>query len=263
MRIATWNVNSLGARRPRVEAWLAEMEPDVICLQETKLADKAFPALTFRALGYDSVHHGQGQWNGVAILSKIGIEDPVAGFDDGESPDPDARIVWATCGGVRVVSVYVPNGRTLTDDHYQYKLRWLARLRQLLDDRYDPSQPLAICGDYNIAPSDLDVWDVAAFIDSTHVSEAERAAFQTLLDWGLTDLLRARHPEAGLYTYWDYRAGNFHKKMGMRIDHILATAPLADALEFIFIDRNARKGTKPSDHTVLEATVGWPTAALP
>jgi exodeoxyribonuclease-3 len=253
MRIATWNVNSLNARLPRVEEWLAEMQPDVVCLQETKLSDDAFPALTFRALGYDSVHHGYSQWNGVAVLSRVGIDDVVNGFPDGDEPDRDARLIWATCGGVRVASMYVPNGRALDDEHYRYKLGWLARLRRVLDTDCSPDRPLVLCGDYNIAPADDDVWDVRQFRDSTHVSVPERDAFRSLLDWGTVDVLRDRHPDEGLYTYWDYRAGSFHKRMGMRIDHILASRSLAERLRFVFIDRNARKGTKPSDHTVLLA----------
>ena len=253
MRVATWNVNSLNARLPRVEEWLAEMQPDVVCLQETKLSDDAFPALTFRALGYDSVHHGYSQWNGVAVLSRVGIDDVVNGFPDGDEPDRDARLIWATCGGVRVASMYVPNGRALDDEHYRYKLGWLARLRRVLDTDCSPDRPLVLCGDYNIAPADDDVWDVRQFRDSTHVSVPERDAFRSLLDWGTVDVLRDRHPDEGLYTYWDYRAGSFHKRMGMRIDHILASRSLAERLRFVFIDRNARKGTKPSDHTVLLA----------
>ncbi|MFN0091346.1 MAG: exodeoxyribonuclease III [Acidimicrobiales bacterium] len=253
LRIATWNVNSLNARMPRVEEWLAEMAPDVVCLQETKLPDTAFPALVFQGLGYESVHHGQGQWNGVAILSRVGLEDPAFGFADGAPEDPDARIVSARCAGVRVYSVYVPNGRSLDDDHYRYKLAWLERLRGLLDAEHDPAEPVAICGDYNIAPDDRDVWDPGAFVGSTHVSEPERAAFRRLLDWGLVDTLRARYDHEGIYTYWDYRDGCFHKKMGMRIDHILASAALAERLRFVLVDRNARKGSKPSDHTVLWA----------
>ncbi len=235
---------------PRVEEWLAEMEPDVVCLQETKLADTAFPHLAFQQLGYESVHHGQGQWNGVAILSRVGIENPVNGFDDGDEADPDARLLWATCGGVRVASMYVPNGRSLADPHYQYKLGWLARLRKVLDGM-DKTQPLVLCGDYNIAPGDDDVWDMAKFVNSTHVSVPERDAYRALLDWGLVDLVRREYPQSGVYTYWDYRAGDFHQKRGMRIDHLLATPTLADRCEFVFIDRNARKGTKPSDHTVV------------
>ncbi len=251
MRLATWNVNSLNARMPRVEDWLAEMQPDVVCLQETKLADDAFPALAFKALGYDSAHHGFNQWNGVAILSKVGIDDVVEGFPDDDEPDRDARLLWATCGGVRVVSMYVPNGRTLADEHYQYKLGWLDRLQRAIEAHHRPDDLLVLCGDYNIAPGDDDVWDMQQFVDSTHVSEPERDAFRRLLEWGTVDLVRTRYPDAGLYTYWDYRAGAFHKKMGMRIDHLLASRALAERAGFVFIDRNARKGTKPSDHTVV------------
>ncbi|MCC6436861.1 MAG: exodeoxyribonuclease III [Acidimicrobiales bacterium] len=253
MRLATWNVNSLNARMPRVEQWLEELQPDVVCMQETKLSDDAFPAMAFKALGYDSAHHGFNQWNGVAILSRVGIDDVVEGFPDDDEPDRDARIIWATCGGVRVVSMYVPNGRTLADEHYQYKLGWLARLQRALDAHHTPRDLLVLCGDYNIAPGDDDVWDMAQFNDSTHVSEPERSAFRSLLEWGTVDLVRARYPEDGLYTYWDYRAGCFHKRMGMRIDHLLASTALAERSGFVFIDRNARKGTKPSDHTVVMA----------
>ncbi|MBM3683492.1 MAG: exodeoxyribonuclease III [Actinobacteria bacterium] len=254
MKLATWNVNSLNARMPRVVQWIEEMEPDVLCLQETKLADDAFPHLEFRALGYDTVHHGQGQWNGVAILSRVGLDDPVAGFDDGGPPDRDARLVWATCGGLRVASMYVPNGRELTDDHYTYKLGWLDRLAVLLEGR-TPGRSHALCGDFNIAPGDDDVWDLAAFVDSTHVSAPERAAFDRLVGLGFRDVLRTRHPDAGLYTYWDYRGGAFHKRQGMRIDHVLVDGAAADTVSFVFVDRNARKGDKPSDHTVLMVEV--------
>ena len=163
MLVATWNVNSLKVRMPRVEEWLATVQPDVLCMQETKLSDAQFPAMAFSALGYESVHHGSGQWNGVAILSKVGISDVVPGFDDGEAPDVDTRIIWATCGGVRVASVYVPNGRELDHDHYRYKLDWLSRLRHHLDAHHSPDEPLVVCGDWNIAPTDIDVWSTAAF----------------------------------------------------------------------------------------------------
>jgi exodeoxyribonuclease-3 len=248
VRIATWNVNSLKARLPRVEAWLADAQPDVLCLQETKLADSAFPALAFHALGYESVHHGEGRWNGVAILSRVGLEDPRPGWTDDGTPDPDARIVWATCGGVRMASVYVPNGRELTHEHYLYKLAWLDRLRAHLAAGYSPSDPVLVAGDFNIAPTDDDVWDPEQFVGSTHVSEPERAALGALADWGLHDTFRRLHPEPGHFTYWDYRAGMFHKGMGMRIDLLLATAPVADAVTAAVMDRDARKGTKPSDH---------------
>jgi exodeoxyribonuclease-3 len=248
MRIATWNVNSLKARMPRVEEWLDYAQPDVLCLQETKLADSAFPALAFEGLGYTTAHHGEGRWNGVAVLSRVGLDDVVFGFDDTEEPDTDARMLWATCGPVRVCSVYVPNGREVGHDHYRYKLGWLARLRAVLDARCDPAEPLVIAGDYNIAPTDDDVWDIKAFDGSTHVTEPERDALAALEEWGLEDAFRRLHPEPGLFSYWDYRAGMFHKRQGMRIDLVLATKPVVEATTFTLIDRQARKGTLPSDH---------------
>jgi exodeoxyribonuclease-3 len=251
--VATWNVNSLNARMPRVEQWLEEVAPDVVCLQETKMADAQFPSLDFRRLGYDSVHHGQGRWNGVAILSRVGLEDPVHGFDDDDEPDPDARLVWATCGGVRVGSVYVPNGRELGHDHYAYKLAWLARLRGVLERHHDPDELLVLLGDWNVAPADDDVWDMAAFAGSTHVSEPERRAIAALRDWGLVDTLRERYPQPGIYSYWDYRNGDFHQRRGMRIDYQLSTRPLARRCTMDLIDRNARKGSKPSDHAPVLA----------
>jgi exodeoxyribonuclease-3 len=247
-RFATWNVNSLRARLERVEQWIATVEPDVVVLQETKLADDNFPALTFAAMGYETAHHGLNQWNGVAILSRVGIEDVVAGFDDGAPPDPDARIVWATCGGIRVASAYVPNGRSLDDDHYRYKLEWLARLRADLDRAHTPSQDLIVAGDFNIAPDDRDVWDPAEFAGATHVSEAEREALGEIEAWGLEDVFRRHHDVGGLFSWWDYRAGNFHKGKGMRIDLVLATKGLAEQSVSALVDRNARKGKQPSDH---------------
>lgn len=253
MLIATWNVNSLKARLPRVEEWVATVQPDVLCLQETKLSDAQFPALTFSALGYESVHHGQGQWNGVAILSRVGLEDALAGFDDGGSPDPDARLLWATCGGVRIASVYVPNGREVGHDHFHYKLAWLGRLRAHLDAHHDPSEALAVCGDWNIAPDDRDVWSPAAFEGSTHVTPAEREALEEVKAWGLVDVFRERYSEGGLFSYWDYRGGDFHQHRGMRIDYILASIALAKTSVSDLIDRNARKGQKPSDHAPVLA----------
>jgi exodeoxyribonuclease-3 len=246
--IATWNVNSLNARMPRVTEWLEQVAPDVLCLQETKLADDKFPALEFRGLGYEAVHHGEGRWNGVAVLSRVGIDDVVAGFDDGREPDPDARALWATCGGVRVCSVYVPNGRELGHDHYRYKLDWLGRLRAHLDRHHSPEEPLVVLGDWNIAPTDDDVWSPAAFEGHTHVSGPERAALAAVSDWGLHDTLRDRYPQPGIFSYWDYRNGDFHKRRGMRIDYLLSSSALAGRSVADLIDRNARKGTKPSDH---------------
>lgn len=248
MLIATWNVNSLNARMPRVQEWLEEVSPDVLCMQETKMSDAQFPAMEFASMGYESVHHGEGRWNGVAILSKVGLEDPTYGFDDGEDPDPDARIVWATCAGVRVCSVYVPNGRALDDPHYQYKLAWLHRLLTVLETRHSPEELLVILGDWNVTPADIDVWSPEAFAGSTHVSDPERAAIAALREWGLVDTFRERYPQGGLYSYWDYRNGDFHKRRGMRIDYLLSTRPLAERAVVDLVDRNARKGTKPSDH---------------
>ena len=254
MDIATWNVNSLNARMPRVEDWLARAKPDVLCMQETKLANDAFPADTFADLGYESAHHGQGRWNGVAILSRVGLDDVHLDFADGEDPDQDARIVWATCGGVRVASVYVPNGREVDHDHYHYKLGWLGRLRASLEATTDPSSPVVVTGDFNIAPEDRDVWDIKAFDGATHVTDRERDALDNVKDWGLVDVFRRCYPDDdGLYTYWDYTAGRFHKREGIRIDLILATEGLAESVEYCIVDRNGRKGTKPSDHTPLVA----------
>jgi exodeoxyribonuclease-3 len=252
VRIATWNVNSLKQRLERVEEWLAYAQPDVVCLQETKLADTAFPAMAFSALGYDSAHHGQGQWNGVAILSRVGLEDVVAGFADGQAPDAEARLISATCAGIRVASAYVPNGRSLEDEHYRYKLSWLDRLHAHLATTATEGQSVAVCGDFNIAPQDRDVYSPAAFIGSTHTSPEERAALERLLEWGLVDTFRLRYPDTEqLFTWWDYRAGNFHKHLGMRIDLVLASKDLAARTSWAWIDRNARKGKGPSDHAPL------------
>ena len=217
------------------------------------MTDAQFPAMDFQLLGYESVHFGQGRWNGVAILSKVGLEDPVFGFDDGREQDVDARIVWATCAGVRVCSVYVPNGRELTNDHYVYKLDWLGRLRAHLDAHHTPDELLVVLGDWNVAPTDRDVWDPSAFVDSTHVSAPERAAIADVVDWGLVDTFRERYPEDGLYTFWDYRNGDFHERRGMRIDYLLASPALAECCTADLIDRNARKGIKPSDHAPVLA----------
>ncbi|MDQ3757880.1 MAG: exodeoxyribonuclease III [Actinomycetota bacterium] len=252
MRIATWNVNSLKARLPRVEEWLDYAQPDVLCMQETKLSDAAFPTMAFTARGYEVAHHGSGQWNGVAILSRVGIDDVVDGFCQGVEADQDTRLVTATCGGVRVVSVYVPNGRSLGDPHYEYKLSWLSRLREHLDATADPDGLVAVCGDFNVAPEDRDVWSPSRFKGCTHVSAPERDAVKRLEDWGLQDAFRHCYPDDDrLYTYWDYRAGDFHQHRGMRIDLILASKPLVDRVQYALIDRFARKGKLPSDHAPL------------
>jgi exodeoxyribonuclease-3 len=252
VRIATWNVNSLKVRQPRVEEWLAYASPDVVCLQETKLADDAFPQLAFGALGYESVHHGQGQWNGVAILSRVGVEAVTSGFDAMIDPyEGDCRLLAATCGGIRVVSAYVPNGRDVASEHYERKLQWLACLHDWVAAQGTPDDPIAVLGDFNVAPDDRDVWSPKAFQGSTHVTEPERTAVAALVHWGLVDVFRELYADEGLYTYWDYRAGDFHQHRGMRIDLVLATPPLASRARWAVVDRNARKGKQPSDHAPL------------
>lgn len=248
MRIATWNVNSLTARLPRVEEWIAYASPDVLCMQETKQADAAFPHDAFAALGYETVHHGNGRWNGVAIASRVGLSGVTTGIGS-DDDDQGTRVIAADCGGVRVLSVYVPNGRSLDSEHYPAKLAWLARLRSLLEETTAPDRPVAVCGDFNVAPEDRDVWDPAKFEGMTHVSQPERDALADLQSWGLVDVFRRLYDDDQLFTYWDYRGGSFHRHLGMRIDLILVTEVLADHATYGLIDRNARKGQKPSDHT--------------
>ncbi len=252
MRIATWNVNSLRARLARLEDWVGYAAPDVLCLQETKLADEAFPALDLLALGYECIHVGEGRWNGVAICSRVGLDDVVVGFADPE-PDDEARLVTATCAGVRIVTVYVPNGRQVGHEQYHRKLAWLERLADHVDAVADPGGDVVVCGDFNVAPDDRDVWDPAAAHGGTHVSEPERQSIARLQQWGLVDLFRAHYQSAGLYTWWDYRAGAFHKRQGMRIDLMLGSASVARSLSWILVDRNARKGAQPSDHAPMIA----------
>ena len=249
MRIATWNVNSVKQRLPRLLPWLDERQPDVVCLQETKLADAAFGELLDAELsqrGYEVAVHGEAAWNGVAILSRAGLEDVVRGIPGGPGfPEPEARAVAATCGGLRVVSVYVPNGRSPGSDHYAYKLEWLQALRAMVEP--DAAAAL-VCGDMNIAPADEDVFDPEAYEGHTHVTEPERAALADLQSLGLRDVVRDRWPGERVFSYWDYRAGMFHQDLGMRIDLILAGEPVAERVKAAWIDRQARKGKGPSDH---------------
>ena len=233
---------------PRVEEWFADVRPDVVCMQETKLAEDAFPTEFFAGLGYESVHHGQGQWNGVAIVSRVGLDNPVRGFADGAPADPEARLVTATCGGIRVSSVYVPNGRELDHDHYRYKLTWMARLRRHLEVNESPDGDVIVTGDFNIAPDDRDVYDIGDFVGATHVSEPERAALRSVEEWGLVDVFRRLYDDDKLFSWWDYRAGAFNQGKGMRIDLVLATEPVAARTRWSAVDRQARKGDKPSDH---------------
>ena len=249
MRIATWNVNSIKQRVPRLLPWLDERRPDVVCLQETKLGNDALTALLgaeLSARGYELALHGETQWNGVAILSKVGLDAVVAGIEGAPGfPHQEARAVSATCAGVRVYSVYVPNGRVPGSDHYAYKLEWLAALKTVVGSG---PQPAIVCGDFNIAPTDADVFDPAAYVGQTHVTPAERAALTSLQSLGLHDVIRDRWPSNRVFTYWDYRAGMFHKDLGMRIDLVLATDPVAARVKAAWVDRQARKGTLPSDH---------------
>jgi exodeoxyribonuclease-3 len=270
VRIATWNVNSLKARLEKVTWWLDRARPDVLLMQETKLTDADAPTAAFHEAGYELVHHGEGRWNGVAIASRCGIGEVVTNFgqalrpartpDAGDDePLAEARMIAATCGGVRVVSVYAPNGRVVDSPFYVAKLAWFDRLARWLAEAATPADPLVLGGDLNVAPADADVWDARACHGGTHVSPAERAAFATLCRWGLVDAYRLHHPEAGRYTWWDYRAGNFHKNFGMRIDHLLVTAPVAERTLWAEIDREARKGKPlPSDHAPLVIDLDQP-----
>ncbi|MGH3462283.1 MAG: exodeoxyribonuclease III [Kribbellaceae bacterium] len=249
MRLATWNVNSVKQRMPRFLPWLDQRQPDVVCLQETKLSDEAFDELLSAELadrGYEVAHYGEGRWNGVAILSRAGLDDVVRGVGGAPGfPHQEARAVAATCGGVRVHSLYVPNGREPDSDHYRYKLDWLAALREVVGAGPDAA---IVCGDMNIAPADADVFDPDAYVGQTHVTEPEREALAALLELGLHDVIRDRWPAERVFTYWDYRAGMFHKDLGMRIDLVLAGAPVAERVRAAWVDRHARKGTGPSDH---------------
>ena len=249
MRVATWNVNSVKQRVSRLLPWLDERQPDVVCLQEIKLTREAFTELLGTELttrGYEFAVHGQPQWNGVAILSRAGLDDVRTGLPDEPGfPAPEARAVSASCAGIRVHSVYVPNGRTPDSDHYRYKLAWLAALRDAV--AAGPEEAL-VCGDMNVAPADADVFDPAAYVGQTHVTPPERAALAELQAVGLRDVIRDRWPDSRVFTYWDYRAGMFHRDLGMRIDLILASVPVAARVRAAWVDRKARKGTAPSDH---------------
>jgi exodeoxyribonuclease-3 len=271
MRIATWNVNSLKARQDAVDNWLARAEPDILLMQETKLTDADAPVMSFAMAGYQLVHHGEGRWNGVAIAARNGlaVSDVVTNFGDGPvrdsgpggagaevtgeddfDPFDEARMVAATVDGLRVVSLYAPNGRVVGSPFYEGKLAWFARLARWIDGA--DTMDLVLGGDLNVAPTDADVWDAAAVHGGTHVSEPERAAFRALLDLGLVDGYRAVHDETGRFSWWDYRAGMFHKNLGMRIDHLLVGGAVAPRIVDAEIDRDARKGPPvPSDHAPL------------
>ena len=273
MRIATWNVNSLKARQDAVEAWLTRAAPDILLMQETKLTDADAPVMAFGMAGYQLVHHGEGRWNGVAIAARAGLDvsDVVTNFGDGPvrdsgpggagadvtgeddfDPFDEARMVAATVAGLRVVSLYAPNGRVVDLPFYIGKLAWFERLARWIRESTSPGDAVVLGGDLNVAPTDADVWDAAAVHGGTHVSERERAAFRALLDAGLSDAYRSRHDETGRFSWWDYRAGMFHKNFGMRIDHLLVSPPVAARVVDAEIDREARKGPPvPSDHAPL------------
>ena len=255
MRIATWNINSVRTRIERLTDWLQRTEVDVLALQETKCRDDQFPGLELSGLGYEVAHFGLNQWNGVALLSRVGLEDIETSFavdqpSFGEPPVLEARAIGATCGGIRMWSLYIPNGRELGHAHYDYKLAWLESLRTAgvgwLTD--DANAQIALTGDWNIAPEDDDVWDMEFFANTTHVSEPERAAFRAVVEAGYADVVRPHTPGPGVYTYWDYKQLSFPKKRGMRIDFVLASPALQARVTGAFIDREERKGKSPSDH---------------
>jgi exodeoxyribonuclease-3 len=274
MRIATWNVNSLGARLQKVTWWLERAQPDILLMQETKLNDTDAPRDAFKRLGYELAHHGAGGWNGVAIASRQAVTDVVTNFglplvppETSEAPDDEPlrepRMIAAVCGGVRIASIYAPNGRTVDSIFYRAKLAWFQRLRQWLVETRKPDEALILGGDFNVAPVDADVWDPARCHGGTHVSPPERQAFADLLGWGLVDGYRRQHPEPERYSWWDYRAGMFHKNYGMRIDHLLVTKPIAERIVWAEIDREARKGKPiPSDHAPVIIDLDEPGRAI-
>ena len=254
MRIATWNVNSIRSRIDRVEALLQRHDIDVLALQETKAREDQWPTMGLTAMGYEVAAYGVNQWNGVAVVSRVGVEDVEHGFAGmpqwGDPPGAEARAIGATCGGVRVWSLYVPNGRAVGDPHLEYKLRWLAALREQAEEwrRTAPDLPVALVGDWNIAPEDDDVFDITRFATSTHVTPAERAAFQAVVEAGYVDVVRPHAPGPGVYTYWDYYRQRFERNRGMRIDFVLGSPPFADRVRHAFVDREERAGKGASDH---------------
>jgi exodeoxyribonuclease-3 len=253
MKIATWNVNSIRSRLDRLLHWLATVEPDVVCLQELKVVDAQFPHDAIREAGYHAAVYGQKTYNGVAILSRrepTGIE---RGLDDA-TDDPQARLLAADLKGARVLSVYVPNGQSVGSEKYTYKIDWLRRLHRYLQDHLDPAAPAVLCGDFNVARDDLDVARPDRWAESVLCHREVRHRFDAILAWGLADVVRAHHPEGGVYSWWDYRMLAFPKNDGLRIDHVLATASMADRCTAAEIDRNERKGAKPSDHAPVVAT---------
>ncbi len=252
MKIATWNVNSILARLPHVTRWLAAALPDVLCIQETKCSDDKFPLLDLQATGYDCVIFGQQAYNGVAILSRAGCASVQRGYP-GDEATSHSRLLAVDVAGVRVINVYVPNGQAVGSEKYQFKLEWLKRLREFLDQSYDPSSQVLICGDFNVAPEDRDVHDPRLWQNRVLCSEPERAALQHVKDWGFTDTFRLHNQEAGHYSWWDYRAGAFRRNLGLRIDHVWASASLAARSKTTWIDKEPRAWERPSDHAPVIA----------
>ena len=273
MKLVTWNINSVRARQARLVAWLERTEPDVLCLQETKVEDAGFPVEALRAAGYELALYGQRSYNGVAIASRLPLSDVSRGFDGGglhpagsaaegrrgsvddDEADDEARLIAATIEGIRVICVYVPNGQDLESDKFAYKLRWLGRLRRYLERTATPTTPLVVCGDYNITIDDRDVWSPEAWAGKIHCSPTERAALAEITAFPLVDLFRKHHPDGGVYSWWDYRGVSLFKNQGLRIDHLLATQPVADRCTACVIDREARKGQDASDHAPVIATL--------
>ncbi|HKP92960.1 MAG TPA: exodeoxyribonuclease III [Chthoniobacterales bacterium] len=251
MRIVSWNINSLRRRQERFISWLATFKPDVVCLQETKCTDEQFPALDLKAAGYHSVFHGQKSYNGVAIISKSELREVRASLCD-EEDDPQARVIAATSGGVRIYSVYAPNGQAVGSPAYDYKMKWYGRLRDCLKAER-AKERLVVCGDFNVAPKDEDVYDPELWRGAIMCSEGEREAFAGLCATGLIDTLRLHRPETGLFTWWDYRMLSFPKNRGLRIDAVLATKALAKQCTAAGIEREMRKGKEPSDHAPIWA----------
>jgi exodeoxyribonuclease III len=251
MRIVSWNINSLRRRQERLISWLEQTEPDVVCLQETKCTDEQFPVLDLRAAGYHAAFHGQKSYNGVAILSKTEPREARPALCD-EEEDPQARVIAATLGPVRVYSIYAPNGQAVGSPAYEYKLKWYARLRNCLQ-RESREQHLVVCGDFNVAPKDEDVYDPDLWHGAIMCSDGERKAFEELCGIGLADTLRLHHHEPGLFSWWDYRMLSFPKNRGLRIDAILASKALAEHCNATGIEREMRKGKEPSDHAPVWA----------
>jgi len=255
MKIATWNVNSILARLPHVTRWLEAAQPDVLCIQETKCTDDKFPTLDLKAIGYDCVIFGQQTYNGVAIISRTGsasIPTAQRGYP-GDDSSSQARLLSVEIAGIRIVNVYIPNGQMVGSEKYQFKLDWLNRLREFLDASYENRKPVLLCGDFNVAPEERDVHDPRLWQNRILFSEPEKTALQKVKDWGFTDTFRLHTEEGGHYSWWDYRAGAFRRNLGLRIDHVWVSAPLAARSKSTWIDKGPRQWERPSDHAPVIA----------